>query len=248
MAKAGKKIKEGAEWVGDKVTDAAVWVIEHTMPGTAKTIKEKVAEEAKKNIDENEEMTDEEKQARKNAIDEIANDPYSGTKITKTNEGGVKGIEDDPISALEKAGYGPEGGYEAGFTTARKSGENRIASEQEQAQTQEARDAREAASATEDVSRRAAYDAARNTGANRAASSAIGGSNTPAVGTQMQSALRNAGSSTQNDYLAKMGYANAAEMEAANKQKGAFLAGLGGIFQGAGTGAQTGMSLAGVGQ
>ena len=64
----------------------------------------------------------------------------------------------------------------------------------------------------------------------------------------MQSALRNAGSSTQNDYLSKMGYANAAAMEASNKQKGAFLTGLGGMFQGAGTGAQTGMSLAGVGK
>ena len=248
MAKVGEKIKEGAEWVGDKVTDGAVWVIEHTMPGAAKTVKEQAAKEAKEKVDQNTEMTEEEKQARKDAIDEIVNDPNSGSKIAKANEGGAQGIKDDPISALEKAGYGPEGGYEAGFTAARESGQNRVASEQEQAQTQEARDAREAASATEDVSRRAAYDAARNTGANRAASSAIGGSNTPAVGTQMQSALRNAGSSTQNDYLAKMGYANAAEMEASNKQKGAFLTGLGGIFQGAATGAQTGMSLAGVGQ
>ena len=247
MAKAGKKIKDGANWIKDKVTDAATWVIEHTIPDAAKEIKKTTAQEAKDKIDSDNSMTEEEKQARKNAIDEIANDPYSGSKITSANSGKVQGIK-DVISALENAGYGPDGGYANTFDKAKKTGENRIASEQEQAQAQAARDARNATAAIEDVSRRAAYDAARNTGANRAASSAIGGSNTPAVGSQMQSALRNASSSTQNDYLSKMGYANAAAMEASNKQKGAFLTGLGGMFQGAGTGAQTGMSLAGVGQ
>lgn len=248
MAKAGKAIKKGAEWVRDKVTDAATWVVEHTMPGAAKEIKKTAAQEAKDKIDSDTSMTEEEKQARKNAIDELANDPNSGSNIASANEGGIQGIENNPVSALENAGYGPDGGYANTFDKAKKTGENRIASEQEQAQAQAARDARNATAAIEDVSRRAAYDAARNTGANRAASSAIGGSNTPAVGSQMQSALRNAGSSTQNDYLSKMGYANAAAMEASNKQKGAFLTGLGGMFQGAGTGAQTGMSLAGVGQ
>lgn len=109
-----------------------------------------------------------------------------------------------------------------------------------------ARQARKEAANEEDAQRRAAYLAARNTGANRAAASAVSGNQTnEGTQTQAQSALRNTATGTQADYLNKMGYANALGMEAENKQKGAFLNTLGGIFSGVGQGASVGASLGG---
>lgn len=111
---------------------------------------------------------------------------------------------------------------------------------------QEARDTRRIAAAEDDVSRRAAYRAARNVGANRAASAAMAGAQTdPNNQVNAQSAVRNAASSTQNDWLAKQGYATGLEREAENKRKGAFINTIGSIFGGAGSGASTGASLGG---
>lgn len=109
-----------------------------------------------------------------------------------------------------------------------------------------AREARKEAANEEDAQRRAAYLAARNTGANRAAASAVSGNQTNEGGqTQVQSALRNTATGTQADYLNKMGYANALGMEAENKKKGAFLNTMSGIFSGLGQGASVGASLGG---
>ena len=109
-----------------------------------------------------------------------------------------------------------------------------------------ARDSRQTASVEDDVTRKAAYRAARNAGANRAAASAMAGAQTD---TSNQSAAlssaRNAATGNQNDWLAKQGYANALEQQAANKRSGAFMNTLGSIFGGAGEGASVGSSLGG---
>lgn len=114
-------------------------------------------------------------------------------------------------------------------------------------QSEESRLARIAAANEENVARNAAYQAARNSGANRVASSAIAGANTPMGSqSQMQSAMRNAANSTQADYLSKMGYANALDLQSKNLEKGAFLNTMSSIFGGAGQGAETGASIGGL--
>lgn len=111
---------------------------------------------------------------------------------------------------------------------------------------EEARDARELAGAENDASRLAAYKAARNSGAGRAASAAMAGSEMdPTNNSNALASAKNASSYTQNDWLQKQGYAQGLANEAANKKKGAFMNTLSGIFGGAGTGASTGASLGG---
>ena len=114
--------------------------------------------------------------------------------------------------------------------------------------TETARDSRNIAATEDDVTRRAAYLSARNAGANRAAASAMAGAQTdPTNQAAALSAAKNAGSYTQNDWLEKMGYANALSQQAANKKNGAFLDTIGAIFSGAGAGAGMGASLGGGG-
>lgn len=115
--------------------------------------------------------------------------------------------------------------------------------EAEISESQQAQNARVANAAQEDVAKRAAYLNARQTGANKATASAVGGIQSEDNTANYSSAMKNAATGTQADYLEKMGYANALQQEASNKKAGAFLNSLGGFFQGAGTGAAVGLSL-----
>lgn len=109
-----------------------------------------------------------------------------------------------------------------------------------------AADSRRIASAEDDVAKRAAYRAARNEGANRAAASALSGTQTQEGNTtNALTAARNAAGSTQNDYLAKIGYANQLEREGENIRKSAIANSINAGFQGAAAGAATGASLGG---
>lgn len=109
-----------------------------------------------------------------------------------------------------------------------------------------AADSRRIASAEDDVAKRAAYRAARNEGANRAAASALSGTQAQEGNTtNALTAARNAAGSTQNDYLAKIGYANQLEREGSNIQKSAIANSINAGFQGAAAGAATGASLGG---
>ena len=111
---------------------------------------------------------------------------------------------------------------------------------------QTAADSRRIASAEDDVAKRAAYRAARNEGANRAAASALSGTQTQEGNTtNALTAARNAAGSTQNDYLAKIGYANQLEREGENIRKSAIANSINAGFQGAAAGAATGASLGG---
>lgn len=111
---------------------------------------------------------------------------------------------------------------------------------------QTAADSRRIASAEDDVAKRAAYRAARNEGANRAAASALSGTQTQEGNTtNALTAARNAAGSTQNDYLAKIGYANQLEREGENIRKSAVANSINAGFQGAAAGAATGASLGG---
>lgn len=109
-----------------------------------------------------------------------------------------------------------------------------------------AADSRRIASAEDDVAKRAAYRAARNEGANRAAASALSGTQAQEGNTtNALTAARNAAGSTQNDYLAKIGYANQLEREGENIRKSAIANSINAAFQGAASGAATGASLGG---
>lgn len=97
----------------------------------------------------------------------------------------------------------------------------------------------------------AAYQAARNQGLTAAEAQALKGqseNSTRGNATNIGTALRSTGQSTQNDWLEKQGYANALGMQANNLQNGAFLNTLGAIFGGAGTGASVGASIGGGGK
>lgn len=110
----------------------------------------------------------------------------------------------------------------------------------------EARNARINAANQEDIARRAAYQAARNTGANRAAASVVGSSvDTRGNQSNALSALRSGAASTQADFLAKQGYNQGLEQNAANTKAGSFLTNLGGIFSGFSQGLGTGASIGG---
>ena len=230
MAKVGDKIKEGAAWVADKV-----------LP---KSTKEAVKEAAKKAAGADDasidaaNITQEEKDALKKARDEAMN--KSASELM-----GSAGGYDEAVSAA-KSGEWTKLGLEKDLPDVLSKAQELAATNQTSEQAEEARKARVASAGEEDVSRKAAYQAARNTGANRAASSAIGSSiDTRGLQSNIGSALRNAGTSTQADYLNKLGYVQGLEQNAQNMKAGAFLNNLGGIFQGAATGAKTGMSLGG---
>lgn len=106
--------------------------------------------------------------------------------------------------------------------------------------------ARDIAAAEEDAARKAAYQAAINTGANRAAASAISSArDTRGLQSNAASALRNAATSTQADYLNKMGYVEGLESNLDNTKAGSFLNILSGIGQGVLSGAETGASIGG---
>lgn len=225
MAKAGDKIKAGAAKIAEKI-----------LP---KSIKEA---------------------AKKNAMEvgmggATSDDPATRAALEKAKQDAMNASASDIINAA--------GGYDKAAEAGRK-GElsklglgkdvsERIVDAQTEAgqnqtseQAEEARKARVASTGEEDVSRRAAYQAARNTGANRAASSAIGSSiDTRGLQSNVGSALRNASTSTQADYLNKLGYVEGLESNAQNMRAGSFLNTLGSIFQGAATGTKTGMSLGG---
>ena len=97
----------------------------------------------------------------------------------------------------------------------------------------------------------AAYQAARNQGLTAAEAQALKGQSENATrgnATNIGTALRSTGQSTQNDWLEKQGYANALGMQANNLQYGALLNTLGAIFGGAGTGASVGASIGGGGK
>lgn len=231
MAKVSDKIKEGAAWVADKI-----------LP---KSTKEAVKDAAKKaagvddaSIDSRTDITQEEKDALKKARDEAMG--KSASDMMKEAGGYNEAVEAGQKGELSKLGLGKD--LPERMADAQELAGNNLTSEQ----NEEARKARVASAGEEDVSRKAAYQAARNTGANRAASSAIGSSiDTRGLQSNIGSALRNAGTSTQADYLNKLGYVQGLESNAQNMKAGAFLNNLGGIFQGAATGAKTGMSLGG---
>jgi hypothetical protein len=116
--------------------------------------------------------------------------------------------------------------------------------EEKRKATEEPREARIAAATADDAAKRAAYMAARQSGANRAQAQALSNANSP-TGNQsnMSSNLRSASGMTQNDWLMKQGYANALAREANNLKAGAGLNTLGAIFGGAGQGASTGAGI-----
>lgn len=227
---------------GDKIKEAGVSLAEKMLP---KSTKEAVKDAAKKaagvddtSIDSRTDLSDEEKAALKKARDEAYN--KSASDMMKTAGGYNEAVEAGQKGELSKLGLGKD------MTERMAEAQSLTAANQTSEQAEEARKARVAAATEEDTSRRAAYQAARNTGANRAASSAIGSSvDTRGLQSNVGSALRSAGTSTQADYLNKLGYVEGLESNAQNMRAGAFLNNLGGIFQGAATGAKTGMSLGG---
>ena len=205
--------------------------------------------------------------AVKEGVQKIGQGLIKGRNPTPTSPEGAGGVESE-FSTSAKEGIrdtttSPWDGYTDDYSTGihyepapdgtyqnEPTGEKEIGKQpvEELEPTEEvlAREARKEAANEEDAQRRAAYLAARNTGANRAAASAVSGNQTnEGTQTQVQSALRNTATGTQADYLNKMGYANALGMEAENKRKGAFLNTLGGIFGGASQGASVGASLGG---
>lgn len=227
---------------GDKIKQAGVALAERILP---KGTKEAIKDAAKKgagvddaSIDSRTDLSVEEKDALKKARDEAMD--KSASDMMKAAGGYNEAVEAGQKGELSKLGLGKD-------MVERMSDAQELAStNQTSEQVEEARKARVASAGEEDVSRKAAYQAARNTGANRAASSAIGSSiDTRGLQSNIGSALRNAGTSTQADYLNKLGYVQGLESNAQNMKAGAFLNNLGGIFQGAATGAKTGMSLGG---
>ncbi len=229
MAKVGDKIKEGAAWVADKV-----------LP---KSTKEAVKEAAKKaagaddaSID-SANITQEEKDALKKARDEAMN--KSASELMK-----AAGGYDETIEAAKK-GEWTKLGLEKDLPDVLSEAQELAGSNRVSEQKEEARKARDVAATEEDTVRKAAYQAARNTGANRAAASAIGSSvDTRGLQSNAASALRSAATSTQADYLNKMGYIQGLESNLENTKAGSkrnILSGIGqGILSGAGTGASIG--------
>ena len=230
MAKAGDKIKEGATWVADKILPK----------GTKEAVKEaakKAAGADDASID-SANITQEEKDALKKARDEAMN--KSASELM-SSAGGY----DEAVSAANNGEWtklGLEKDLPDVLSEAQKLAGNNLTSEQ----NEEARKAREAAATEEDTARKAAYQAARNTGANRAASSAIGSSvDTRGLQSNAASALRSAATSTQADYLNKMGYVQGLESNAQNTKAGSFRNTLSGVTQGAMTGEGIGGTIGG---
>ena len=230
MAKAGEKIKEGATWVADKILPK----------GTKEAVKEaakKAAGADDASIDAAN-ITQEEKDALKKARDEAMN--KSASELMSSAGGYDEAV--DAAKSGEWTKLGLEKDLPDVLSEAQKLAGNNLTSEQ----NEEARKAREAAATEEDTARKAAYQAARNTGANRAASSAIGSSiDTRGLQSNAASALRSAATSTQADYLNKMGYVQGLESNLENTKAGSFRNTLSGVTQGVLDGAGTGASIGG---
>lgn len=166
-----------------------------------------------------------EHQAGTEAADETLHSGCTPTGEQGCQVGKIGGAEEDTAEAIEEE-------LAKAYTDAEKK--------------QTAADSRRIASAEDDVAKRAAYRAARNEGANRAAASALSGTQTQEGNTtNALTAARNAAGSTQNDYLAKIGYANQLEREGENIRKSAVANSINAGFQGAAAGAATGASLGG---
>lgn len=109
--------------------------------------------------------------------------------------------------------------------------------------------AREATIANREAAAKQAQTQARTQGMSKGLASSIG--NAPLSGQQSANygnnlgALKNLGQTTQNDYLQKMGYANALQQQAENMEKGSKLNVIGSAIGGAGSGASVGASLFG---
>lgn len=172
-----------------------------------------------------EEVNSPEHQAGTEAAEETLHSGCTPTGEQGCQVGKIGGGEDDTPEAIEEE-------LAKAYTDAEKK--------------QTAADSRRIASAEDDVAKRAAYRAARNEGANRAAASALSGTQTQEGNTtNALTAARNAAGSTQNDYLAKIGYANQLEREGENVRKSAVANSINAGFQGAAAGAATGASLGG---
>lgn len=111
------------------------------------------------------------------------------------------------------------------------------------------RQARESTIANREAAAKQAQTQARSQGLSKGLASSIG--NAPLSGQASANygnnlgALRNLSQSTKNDFLQKMGYANALEQQAENMSKGSGLNVIGAAVGGAGTGAGIGASLFG---
>lgn len=230
MAKAGDKIKEGATWIADKILPKST---KDAIKDAA--IKAAGADDA--SIDKSN-LTQEEKEALKKARDEAYGKDASD--LVKAAGGYDEAIEAAKKGEWTKLGFDKD--IPDVLSEAQELAGNNLTNEQ----NEEARKAREAAATEEDTARKAAYQAARNTGANRAASSAIGSSvDTRGLQSNAASALRSAATSTQADYLNKMGYVEGLESNLENTKAGSFLNTLSGVGQGAMTGAGAGASIGG---
>ena len=225
MAKAGEKIKEGAVWVADKILPK----------GTKEAVKD-AARKASSVDDAIQKLRDEGNDAQADALQKTADEAYGKDASQLVKEaGGYDNVEQ----------YGKDLGTKA-LEEARPIDEQNRAGKFLEDEREEARKAREASAVEEDTARKAAYQAARNTGANRAASSAIGSSiDTRGLQSNAASALRSAATSTQADYLNKMGYVQGLESNLENTKAGSFLNTLSGVGQGAMTGAGAGASIGG---
>lgn len=231
MAKAGKKIQE-----------AGVKLTEKILP---KKTKEMLREEGWKaagvddaSIDKRTDLSAEEKAALKKARDEASKKSVSD--LIDSAGGIQEAVEAGQKGELSKLGLGKD------MTERMAEAQELATSNLTNAQNEEARKARVASAGEEDTARKAAYQAARNTGANRAASSAIGSSvDTRGLQSNAASALRSATTSTQADYLNKMGYVQGLESNLENTKAGSFLNTLSGVGQGAMAGAGTGASIGG---
>ena len=230
MAKAGNKIKE----VGTKIAD---WILPKSTKETVKEAAKKAVGADDASID-NSNRTSEEKDALKKARDEMAG--KSATEIMD-----AAGGYDEAVSAANNGEWtklGSDKDLPDVLSEAQTEATENLKSEE----SEEARKARDAAATEEDAARKAAYQAAINTGANRAAASAIGSSvDTRGLQSNAASALRSAATSTQADYLNKMGYAEGLQSNLDNTKAGSFLNTLSGVGQGAMTGATTGASIGG---
>ena len=154
----------------------------------------------------------------------------------------------DQIGGDIEAAQEAAAGQEALKTEAEKEANKRYAKEMEGKSRREAVDRNVTNAINEREVQNAAYQAARNQGLTSAEAQAIKGqseNSTKGNATNIGSALRSTGQSTQNDWLEKQGYAQGLGMQADNLRKGAFLNTLGAIFGGAGTGASVGASIGG---
>ena len=181
---------------------------------------------------------------KKEAIDENA---YKSTNLFKALCDEITDIvvEDDEQPTQEQIEQAQQQAEQA-----KKDEEARIAAIENSPYTQ-AIDRNVTNAINERETQNAAYQAARNQGLTAAEAQALKGqseNSTRGNATNIGTALRSTGQSTQNDWLEKQGYANALGMQANNLQNGAFLNTLGAIFGGAGTGASVGASIGGGGK